>query len=80
MEKSIKPSEIPVFASKPRAKNASAVGKNKLTLQQRIEIINGIISEGLMLFFFPLFLVISGFGGKKILLLMFHVGGGARFD
>ena len=40
--KSIKPSEIPVFGSKPTAKTASAVGKNKLTLQQRVEIINGI--------------------------------------
>ena len=69
---------IPVFGSKPRAKNASAVGKNKLTLQQRIEIINGIISEGLRLFS-----ILSGdfwFCGKKFFKLMFHLGGGARFD
>ena len=45
MKKCIKPSEIPVFGSKPTAKTASAGGKNKLTLQQRIEIINGIENQ-----------------------------------
>ena len=37
--------QFPFLDEKPRAKNASAVGKNKLTLQQRSEIINGIENQ-----------------------------------
>ena len=47
MEKRDKPSETPTLGSKPTvtAKRTSAVGKNKLTLQQRMENINGVENQ-----------------------------------